>query len=892
MTATAISASIFVSTTAFATPDKYVEIYVATDGSDTNPGTKELPLQTPEAARNKVRELKAAGGLGEKGTVIYFREGIYGLSESFTLTEEDSGTKESPITYRAYLDEEVQFIGGFDLKTEDFKKVTDQKVLNRLVSEEARDYLYEVDLKRYGLKEVPMPKLIGSYSYWTAKGVATEGPSVIIKQLVEELGYMADASATPELFIDDVIQTVAKYPNGKDEYLRTNFIFEPGPFMRNWNDDIIGSAEWVPPENRVPTPFSFKTNAVMDRLPYWQTANQALIWGKFWHEWATQSVPLAGVDPTNGKIESAVPSAFSIKVDRPWYIYNLLEEIDMPGEYFLDRDTVKMYIYPPTDPEFIESAVLTMLDGNIVEIHDAEYITFRGIDVGRSRKGAFLVQDSNEIHIKDAEISWTAGNAIRIEESWNSTVKDCFIHDVDGGVMIQDCGDLENLIPGNCGVENCEIRNFERITVTYTTAASLGSGCGNYIRNNEIHDGRHMGVGFSGPYHEVSFNNIYNLCQQADDTGVIYTGRSIPTHWGSVVKYNYIHDCIPNAETAYTVGTIALYMDDFLSGATLTGNIIDDMNRGVMFSGYNIVVTNNIFLDVEGTSIVTAFGANPSGSGFLPTFQEQLKNATYRHNEAWSTAFPDLAALTPEQMAKDVVSRGIIVGNNYMMNSGAPSIQGTVPVHPENIVADNVMSNKDPGFIDIDSENYQLKEDAYIYEVLPDFQPIPFTRIGTYYERAMKRIANGITLVIDSPYVFVDGQKQLINEAEMNQMPIIVNNSTYVPFRFLGEALGTEVLFDDATRIATFKNAAYTLEFSIDVLDKVTKNGEEVTLEVPMKVMNGRTYMPLRAISEMIDKEVFWDDCGFITVSDTENLFNSEADYGLIDYLHGELSVY
>ena len=59
-------------------------------------------------------------------------------------------------------------------------------------------------------------------------------------------------------------------------------------------------------------------------------------------------------------------------------------------------------------------------------------------------------------------------------------------------------------------------------------------------------------------------------------------------------------------------------------------------------------------------------------------------------------------------------------------------------MHKENIVTDNVNSSKNPGFIDAENDFYQLKEDAYIYEVIPDFQPIPFTRIGMYSERAMK----------------------------------------------------------------------------------------------------------------------------------------------------------
>ena len=147
-------------------------------------------------------------------------------------------------------------------------------------------------------------------------------------------------------------------------------------------------------------------------------------------------------------------------------------------------------------------------------------------------------------------------------------------------------------------------------------------------------------------------------------------------------------------------------------------------------------------------------------------------------------------------------------------------------------------------------------------------------------------------MTIASPYVFVDGEKRMINDREENQMPVIINNSTYVPLRFIGEAFEADVNFDDTTRQAQISNAGITLSFSLDDLSKVSKNGEEKTLENPLRVIGARTYVPLRAVSELLDKEVFWDDSGFIAVSDTENLFNVEADRGIIDYLHNKLSIY
>ena len=128
------------------------------------------------------------------------------------LEKEDSGTAEAPITYRNYLEEEVQFIGGININPADFQKVTDAKILNRLVEDTAKDSLYRVNLRTIGVKEIPMPYLLGNYSYWQVDGVVQE-KSVIMADLVEALGFDRNAAKSPELYVNNKLMSVAKYPN-------------------------------------------------------------------------------------------------------------------------------------------------------------------------------------------------------------------------------------------------------------------------------------------------------------------------------------------------------------------------------------------------------------------------------------------------------------------------------------------------------------------------------------------------------------------------------------------------------------------------------------------------------------------------------------------------------
>ena len=128
-----------------------VELFVAPAGSDANPGTRARPYATLERARDAIRARKAAGALPAGGVTVWLRGGCYLRTGSFTLNEQDSGTAEAPISYRAYHEESVRLLGGKPLT--DWTPVTDPAVLGRL-PEIARGHVLQTDLHAHGITNV------------------------------------------------------------------------------------------------------------------------------------------------------------------------------------------------------------------------------------------------------------------------------------------------------------------------------------------------------------------------------------------------------------------------------------------------------------------------------------------------------------------------------------------------------------------------------------------------------------------------------------------------------------------------------------------------------------------------------------------------------------------
>ena len=101
--------------------------------------------------------------------------------------------------------------------------------------------------------------------------------------------------------------------------------------------------------------------------------------------------------------------------------------------------------------------------------------------------------------------------------------------------------------------------------------------------------------------------------------------------------------------------------------------------------------------------------------------------------------------------------------------------------------------------------------------------------------------------------VFVNGE-----QLEFDVPPIIENERTLVPMRAIFEALGAEVSWDNDTATVTAKKGEDTLTIAIGS-NILYKNGAATELDVPAKIVDERTLVPVRAVSESFDAEVDWD---------------------------------
>ncbi len=127
------------------------------------------------------------------------------------------------------------------------------------------------------------------------------------------------------------------------------------------------------------------------------------------------------------------------------------------------------------------------------------------------------------------------------------------------------------------------------------------------------------------------------------------------------------------------------------------------------------------------------------------------------------------------------------------------------------------------------------------------------TGFGTVVQDAAVPSKTEIKMTIGDMNGYVNGVAKALDAA-----PIIRQNRTMLPVRFVAENLGAAVAWDGATSTATLTCGDIEIKITIGA-QTATVNGEEKPLDAPAFIENSRTYLPVRFVAEALGGTVAWD---------------------------------
>lgn len=593
-------------------------LYVSPKGDDRNAGTLSHPLKTIGAALGKMKEITA----GQQVEVM-LRGGTYEIDATLEVNRDH-------VFIHPYQDETVTISGGKSVTRNSLKPVKEQAVLDRL-QPQVRSLIREIDFKKNRME------LVGLHATGFGR------PSQV---------------AWTEVFVDGQPLRIARWPN--DSTVMIGKIQESGVAKEG---------------KEAPFPvFGYQE----ERPSGWKSVENMWISGYFAHGYADDMICVESIDTIHKMIHTRQHTVYGFMTGAPWrqwFALNLLEELDVPGEYVIDAGRGKMYVYPPAGK--MENWSVSLLESPLMAIEHCKDVKVQGITFEYGRHIGVYMENTHRALIKNCIIRNMGGVGVSIgkgtlkagnqrghesggspasrvvgdlmgtvyqnilfnrEGGTENGVVDCYIYNVGAGGISLGGGDRASLTPAGNYVENCRIHDYNRIEKSYRPGIWM-DGVGNRISKCDIYNAPSMAILFHGNNHVIELCDITNVCSEVDDQGAVYYGRD-PSEQGNVIRYCYFHELSPRHRVTAT------YHDDGACGAEVYGNIYYKAGSlpVLIGGGHNNHYRHNIFID---SPVAIHIDARMQGWGkFMiekgAIIDQRLQTVNYK-NPPYSTVYPLLA---------------------------------------------------------------------------------------------------------------------------------------------------------------------------------------------------------------------------------------------------------
>jgi hypothetical protein len=433
-----------------------------------------------------------------------------------------------------------------------------------------------------------------------------------------------------QLFFDGRRQHLARFPN-----------YDPAnPYGGGWayaDGEPIPMYKDLPGESR--RVLQYKT----EDARRWARPQEGEVMVFPRYNWWNNLVPIASVDAQTRTITLSGDCSYPIRPTDRYYVCGLREELDAPGEWYLDSQSGDLFFWPP-EP-LANKPVYAPVLRSLIELQGASHVTFRGFTVECCNGTAVTLRDSQECLIAGCTIRNVGdyhGSGVSVEGGRHNGVVGNDIYEIGSNAIHLGGGDRVTLTPA----ENFADNNYIHHTgVFYKQGVGISlHGVGNRATHNLIHDCPRMGIMFSGNNLEIEYNHIRHINLETADTGAVYTGgRDWISSRGTKIRYNYFHDSLGfGNENGHWVSphySWGVYLDDNTGGVDVVGNIVARCIRGAihLHNGRDNLVENNVFLD--GTlQQIECNGWTPTHSYWTTHLPEMIKGfESVADQPAWKT---------------------------------------------------------------------------------------------------------------------------------------------------------------------------------------------------------------------------------------------------------------
>ncbi|MDY0167725.1 MAG: right-handed parallel beta-helix repeat-containing protein [Thermoguttaceae bacterium] len=560
-----------------------------------------------------------------------------------------------------------------------------------------------------------------------------------------------------QLFHGGKRQILARYPNFDAK----------NPYAGGW---AYVDGEPIPMYRDTPEETRRLLTMRPEDLREWARPTEAEIFVFPRYNWWNNQLRVASLDRDTREVHLAGSASYPIRPGDRYYIYNLFEELDAPGEWYHDRQTDTLYFHPPDDDFGPEGEVAVPTLPQIIRVTGAAHVTLRGLTIECCEGNAVGLTDCSDCRVVGCVIRNAGGSGVSVAGGRRCGVIGNDIYAVGSHGVLLSGGDRDTLTAAEHYAENNYIHHTGVFYKQGVGVAMAGVGC--RASHNLIHDCPRFAVMYGGNDQVIEWNHFRHVNLETADTGATYSGgRDWLSPRGSVIRYNYIHDVFGfGKEHGHTGPWITphycwgIYLDDNSAEVHVYGNIVVRALRGLLHfhCARDNLIENNIF--VEGMLQQIEMNGWADYSQWLeqmaPAYEKVMGLPAWKKYPALQRGGHPKDAVP---MGGNRIRRNIIYytgpdaklyryrsqatrfledfecDENLIWHGGQPlRIEGLdkdVPIEGQwdawrGLGFDRKSIVADPLFVDAANDDYRLKPDSPALKL--GFEPIPVEKIGPY----------------------------------------------------------------------------------------------------------------------------------------------------------------